>query len=72
MMMKAERRLVIWLVTTVYSVATAVAHGLSSFSSYQCAAAAKAVSSAAMATHAVAIIVVAVTAAVATTHAVAS
>ena len=39
----------------VYSVATA-AHGLSSFSSYQCAAAAKAaVSSAAMAIHVVAL-----------------
>ena len=46
----------------VYSVAIVAAHGLSSFSSYQCAAAVKAVSSAAVAvTHAV----------IATTHAVA-
>lgn len=51
--------------------ATAAAHGSSFFSSYQCAAAVKAVFSAATVTHAAAIIAVAVTTAVATTPAVA-
>ena len=61
MMMKAERRSVKWLVITVYSAVTAAAHGLSSFSSYQCAAAGKAVFSAAVAvTHAVTATAVAV------------
>ena len=45
--------------------ATAAAHGLSSFSSYQCAAVVKAVSSVATATHAVAVTVAATTPAVA-------
>lgn len=72
MMMKAERRSVKWLVITVYSAETAAAHGLSFFLSYQCAAAVKAVFSAAAVTHAVtattaAVTVAATTVAVATT-----
>ena len=57
-----------WLVITVYSVATAAAVGLSSFLSYQCAAAVKAVSSAAVTA---AVAAIAVTTVVVTIHVVA-